>query len=54
MLLNLVTEKIGQLLESEKVEKVGNSQECEEMGEMTMQNSEEAESRHNRWVLAPN
>ncbi len=48
MLLNLVTVQIGKLLESDIVEKVENSQECEEMGEITMQNNKEAESLHNR------
>ena len=48
MLLNLVTvQKIGQLLESDIVEKVENSKEYEEMGEITMENNKEAESRHN-------
>ncbi len=48
MLLNLVIVQIGQLLESDKLEKVQNSQECEEMDKITMENNEEAESRHNR------
>ena len=47
-MLNLVTVQIGQLLESDKVEKVKNSQEYKEMGEIAMENNEEAESRHNR------
>ena len=48
MLLNLVTVQIGQLLESDKLERIANSQECEEMGGIIMENNQEAESRHNR------
>ncbi len=48
MLLKLITVQIGQLLESDKVERVENSQEYKEMGEIIMGNNKEAESRHNR------
>ncbi len=47
LLLNLVTVQIGQLLESDKVEIIENSQECEEMEIMIMENNQEAEFWHN-------
>ncbi len=48
MLLNLVTVQIGQLLESDKVERIENSQKCEEMGGINVENNQKGETRHNR------